>query len=134
MLFRSNGKLLLYHGWADPNVPTLNTIKYYKSVLDTMGASKVSDNVRLFLEPGMGHCGGGEGPNVFDALTPLEAWREKGQAPASIPATHSTNGVVDRTRPLCPYPQIAHYKGAGSIDQADNFICSETTSHVPASK
>jgi feruloyl esterase len=73
----------------------------------------------------MGHCGGGEGPNVFDALTPLEQWREQGNAPASILATHSTNGQVDRTRPLCPYPQVAKYKGSGSIDKAENFVCAQ---------
>jgi feruloyl esterase len=122
--FSHNGKLLMYHGWSDPNVPTLNTIKYYKSVADTMGgAAKVSDNVRLFLEPGMGHCGGGEGPNVFDKVGALEQWVEHGKAPETLIASHSTAGKVDRTRPLCPYPQVAKYKGSGSIDDAANFSC-----------
>jgi feruloyl esterase len=122
--FAHNGKLLLYHGWADTNVPTLNTIKYYDSVLKTMGGpSKTSDNVRLFLEPGMGHCGGGEGPNVFDKVATLEQWVEKGKAPEQIIASHSTSGKVDRTRPLCPFPQVAQYKGSGSIDDAANFVC-----------
>jgi len=75
----------------------------------------------------MAHCGGGEGPNVFDALTPLEQWRENGKAPSSILATHSTSGKVDRTRPLCPFPQVAKYKGSGSIDQAENFACAESS-------
>ncbi len=122
--FAHNGKLLLYHGWSDPNVPTLNTIKYYKSVADTMGgAAKVSNNIRLFLEPGMGHCGGGEGPNVFDKVGAMEQWVEHGKAPDQLIASHSTAGKVDRTRPLCPYPQVAKYKGSGSIDDAANFSC-----------
>ncbi|MBZ5675445.1 MAG: tannase/feruloyl esterase family alpha/beta hydrolase [Acidobacteriia bacterium] len=122
--FAHNGKLLIYHGWADSNVAPLNTIKYYKSVEDTFGgASKTSNNMRLFLEPGMGHCGGGEGPNVFDKVGALEQWVEQGKAPEKIIASHSTAGKVDRTRPLCPYPQVAKYKGSGSIDEAANFAC-----------
>jgi feruloyl esterase len=122
--FSHNGKLLLYHGWSDPNVPTLNTIKYYNSVVDTMGgAAKAANNIRLFLEPGMGHCGGGEGPNVFDKIGALEQWVEQGKAPEKLIASHSTDGKVDRTRPLCPYPQVAKYKGSGSIDEAANFAC-----------
>jgi feruloyl esterase len=122
--FSHNGKLLMYHGWSDPNVPTLNTIKYYKSVVDTMGGpAKASNSVRLFLEPGMGHCGGGEGPNVFDKVGSLEQWVEKRKAPEMIIASHRTDGKVDRTRPLCPYPQVAKYKGSGSIDDAANFAC-----------
>jgi len=77
----------------------------------------------LFMAPGMGHCGGGEGPNTFDMVDALERWVEHGKAPDQIPASHATNGVVDRTRPLCPHPQIATYKGTGSIDEAANFIC-----------
>lgn len=122
--FSHNGKLLIYHGWADSNVSPLNTIKYYKSVEDTLGgASKTSNNIRLFMEPGMGHCGGGEGPNVFDKVGTLDQWVEQGKAPEKIIASHSTAGKVDRTRPLCPYPQIAKYKGSGSIDEASNFAC-----------
>jgi feruloyl esterase len=106
---------------------------YYDRLVKTMGQKQADDAVKLFYAPGMGHCGGGEGPNVFDALTPLEQWREQGTPPSSILATHATNGKVDRTRPLCPYPQIAHYKGTGSIDEAGNFFCAEK-SHVPASR
>ena len=121
--FAHNGKLLLYHGWSDPNVPAQNTVKYYKSVLDTMGGTKVANNIRLFMEPGMGHCQGGEGPNVFDKVSPLDEWVEKGKAPERIVATHYTEGKVDRTRPLCAYPGVAKYKGSGSIDEAANFSC-----------
>jgi feruloyl esterase len=121
VFFSHGGKLLLYHGWSDPNVPTLNTIKYYKSVLGATGDA--SSKVRLFLEPGMGHCAGGEGPNVFDKVGALEQWVEKGVAPEKMIASHSTGGKVDRTRPLCPYPQVARYTGAGSVDDAANFVC-----------
>ncbi|PYS35017.1 MAG: tannase/feruloyl esterase family alpha/beta hydrolase, partial [Acidobacteria bacterium] len=122
--FSHGGKLLLYHGWSDTNVPTLNTIKYYNSVVDAMGGTaNASKSVRLFLEPGMGHCGGGEGPNVFDKVGALEQWVEQGKAPEKLNASHSTNGKVDRTRPLCPYPQVAKYQGTGSIDDAANFAC-----------
>jgi len=122
--FSHGGKLLLYHGWSDTNVPTLNTIKYYKSVVDSMGGpANASNSVRLFLAPGMGHCNGGEGPNVFDKVGALEQWVEHGKAPEKLTASHSTDGKVDRTRPLCPYPQVARYKGTGSIDDAANFVC-----------
>jgi feruloyl esterase len=122
--FSHGGKLLLYHGWSDNQVPTLNTIKYYDSVAKNLGgASKAADRVRLFLAPGMGHCGGGEGPNAFDKLGPLEQWVEHGKAPDALVASHSSDGKVDRTRPLCPYPQVARYKGTGSIDEAASFVC-----------
>jgi feruloyl esterase len=117
------GKLLIYQGWADQNVAPQSTVDYYNNVIKTIGQKQADDSVRLFFAPGMAHCGGGEGPNVFDALTPLEQWREQGKAPTSILATHSTNGKVDRSRPLCPFPQVAKYKGAGSIDEAANFAC-----------
>jgi feruloyl esterase len=122
--FGHGGKLLMYHGWSDPNVPAVNTVKYYTSVVEHLGgAAKASNHVRLFMAPGMGHCGGGEGPNTFDKMAALERWVEQGQAPDVLIATHSTNGKVDRSRPLCPYPQVAKYTGTGSIDEAANFIC-----------
>jgi feruloyl esterase len=122
--FARGGKLLLYHGWSDPNVPAVNTIKYYQSVVDYMGGvSNTSSSMRLFMAPGMGHCGGGNGPDVFDKVAALERWVEQGKAPDVFIASHSTNGKVDRTRPLCPYPQVARYKGTGSIDDAANFVC-----------
>jgi feruloyl esterase len=122
--FAHGGKLLLYHGWSDPQVPTLNTIKYYNGVVKNLGgADKAADRVRLFLAPGMGHCGGGEGPSVFDKVGPLEQWVEHGKAPDALPASHVADGKVDRTRPLCPYPQVARYKGTGSTDEMVNFEC-----------
>jgi feruloyl esterase len=113
------GKLLMYHGWADPGVPPLASVNYYKTAVDTLGGeAKTSDSIRLFMVPGMGHCGGGEGPNTFDMMTAMASWREKGHAPERIIASRP-----GRTRPLCAYPQVAKYKGTGSIDDADNFVC-----------
>jgi feruloyl esterase len=123
--FKNRGRLLLYHGWGDPLLAPEGSVEYYESVLKAVGNSlKTTDVVRLFMAPGMGHCGGGEGPNKFDALGAMEAWVEKGKAPESIIASHATGGKVDRTRPLCPYPQVAVYKGSGSTDEAANFTCS----------
>jgi feruloyl esterase len=122
--FSHGGKLLLYHGWSDSQVPTVNTIKYFNGVVDNLGGpAKASSSVRLFLAPGMGHCGGGEGPNVFDKVGALEEWVERGKAPEKLIASHSTDGKVDRTRPLCPYPQVSRYNGTGAIDDASSFVC-----------
>jgi feruloyl esterase len=121
--FSRGGKLLLYHGWSDSQVPPLNTIKYYDSVVRHMGAANASKSVRLFMAPGMGHCRGGEGPDTFDKVGALERWVEQGKAPDQFTASHSIDGAVDRTRPLCAYPQVARHKGTGSIDDAANFVC-----------
>jgi len=75
--------------------------------------------------PGMGHCGGGDGTSTFDMLAAPDQWVEKGKSPDQIPASRVKDGVTDRTRPLCPYPQVATYKGSGSIDEAANFVCRE---------
>lgn len=122
--FDRGGKLIQYHGWADPQITPLASVAYFNRVAAANGgASKVHASYRLFMAPGMGHCGGGAGPNDFDELIALEQWVEQGKAPDMIPATHSANGKVDRTRPLCPFPQVASYKGSGSIDDAANFVC-----------
>jgi len=122
--FLSHGKLLMYHGWSDPNVAPMASINYFKTAVDTLGGTaKTENSFRLFMVPGMGHCSGGEGPNTFDMVTVMEQWVENGKAPTQILATHLTSGVADRTRPLCPYPQVAKYKGSGSIDDAANFAC-----------
>jgi feruloyl esterase len=121
---KRGGKLIMYAGWMDPVVPPQDNVAYYEAVARTLGGyDKTRDFFRLFVAPGMGHCSGGPGPNTFDALTALEQWVEKGVAPDTLLATHSTGGKVDRTRPLCPYPQVARYKGTGSIDEAANFSC-----------
>ncbi len=112
------GKLLLTHGWSDTGITPETTIWYYKSVLDNMG--KNQDNwMRLFLAPGMGHCGGGPGVNSFDAIGVLEKWVEKGTAPEVMMGS-GKNGF---TRPMCPYPEYAEYKGSGDIKDAGNWYC-----------
>jgi feruloyl esterase len=117
------GRLIVYHGWGDTNVSPRSSVMYYKKLAETLGDRQVDQSVRLYMVPGMGHCGGGEGPNTFDMLTALEQWKEKGTAPAEIIASHLTDGTVDRARPLCPFPQIPRYKGTGSIDRAESFVC-----------
>ena len=118
------GKLIQYHGWSDPQISPGNSTQYYARVLERLGgAAAIRNAYRLFMAPGMAHCGGGEGPGSFDMVTALEQWVEHGKAPDRILASHSTNGVVDRTRPLCPYPQVAVYTGMGSTDEAASFEC-----------
>jgi feruloyl esterase len=122
--FARGGKLIHYHGWADPQIPSGSSVDYYQSVLDTNGGfNKVKENYRMFMVPGMGHCGGGDGPANFDMLAQLEQWVEQKKAPDSIPASHLTNGKPDRTRILCPYPQVATFKGSGDPNDAANFAC-----------
>jgi feruloyl esterase len=117
-------KMIMWHGWSDSALSALATIDYYEGVADTMGgAENVEDFYRLFLAPGMGHCSGGPGPNLVDYLTAMEEWVENGIAPDSMTALGGD--VPDRTRPLCPYPQVAVYDGDGSTDDADNFSCQE---------
>jgi feruloyl esterase len=117
------GKLIQYHGWSDPQIAPGNSTQYYTRAMKTVGPAKVHDAYRLFMAPGMGHCSGGEGPNSFDMVGALERWVEHGQPPEQIVASHSAKGVVDRTRPLCPYPQVAVYKGTGNPDEAASFEC-----------
>lgn len=135
------GKLILYHGWNDAALPAVNTINYVKSVNATMGERQTRQFLRLFLVPGMQHCAGGPGPTNFGAtVTPdqgdaehdltsaLERWVEKGVAPEQVIARKRLSGdgasAVFRSRPLCAYPKVARYKGAGSTDDAANFTCS----------
>ena len=141
--FRANGgKLIQYHGWSDPDIPPTNSINYYESVVAALnsedserhagsacggtrsgGLRDTREFYRLFMVPGMQHCTGGPGTSRFDALTALEQWAEQKKAPEQIPAAHLTNGKVDRTRPLCAYPQEAKYMGTGNTDDAANFTC-----------
>lgn len=128
---KRGGKLIQYHGWVDQLISPQNSIDYYESVLSFFGgknnrsqaAGEVQSFYRLFMAPGMAHCGGGPGPNTFDMQAALEQWVEHGTAPERIIATRSLNGIVDRTRPLCPYPQLASYKGSGDTNDAASFIC-----------
>jgi feruloyl esterase len=122
---KRGGKILIYHGWADQQVAPGSSVEFYKSVVATSGDSAQSSNwIQLFMVPGMGHCSGGEGPDSFDKIGVMEQWVEKGKVPTQIMASHHMAGKVDRTRPLCPYPQMAHYNGTGSIDDAASFSCS----------
>jgi feruloyl esterase len=121
--FARGGKLLIYHGWNDQFVAPLNSVNYYNSVLSGPAKQQAADSIRLFMMPGTNHCRGGEGPNTFDQMRVIEAWVERKQAPAQVIASRSTNGKVDRTRPVCAYPKVARYKGKGSTDEAANFQC-----------
>ena len=135
------GKLIMYHGWNDPAIPAFNTINYFESVLKRMGARDTESFLRLFMAPGMAHCAGGPGPNVFgqagvvmtddpehNIYRALEQWVEKGVAPDQITATKYKDDRnpaqgVKMTRPLCAYPKVAKYKGPGDSNDAANFIC-----------
>jgi feruloyl esterase len=117
--FKRGGKLIQYHGWNDPQISPGNSVAYYESVVTKLG--QVDDSYRLFMVPGMAHCGGGEGTSTFDMIDALEKWVEAKQAPERIIASRPRDG---RSRPLCPYPQVAVYKGSGSTDDAANFTCS----------
>jgi feruloyl esterase len=122
------GKLIQYHGWSDPQISPGDSVQYHERVLEALrGVSNVHGSYRLFMAPGMAHCGGGDGPNTFDMVSTLEQWVERGTAPDQVIASHRANGVVDRTRPLCPYPSVATYTGTGSTDEAANFVCKGTS-------
>ena len=152
--FKARGaKILMYSGWADPVGPPMDAVNYYRRVEEVMGGRKKTESFfRLFMVPGMAHCRGGPGPNSFgglstiaspqnkidpehDVLSSLVQWVENGLAPDHIVATHLTNDTIDRTRPICPYPKVARWNGAGSSDDAKNFTCEEmaiTSSNHPA--
>jgi feruloyl esterase len=118
------GKLLLYHGWIDNQIAPGESVNYYRSALSTLGGPQQTDGFfRLFMVPGMDHCGGGPGPGTFNRVGVLEQWVEHGTAPDKIIAAHRTKNVEDMTRPLCPYPEVAQWKGSGSTNDAANFVC-----------
>lgn len=140
--FRDHGgKLILYHGWADPAIPPQGTIAYYQAVQDTMGGLEVVQQfARLFMLPGVYHCQGGTGPSRVDLLTPIVTWVEQGKPPTKVIASQTTadsasggfsnptegatgnNAKVVRTRPIFPYPMQARSNGKGSVDDAANFV------------
>jgi Tannase and feruloyl esterase len=117
------GKIIHYHGWADPGVTARMSVGYYEAAMKTMGEKETKDFYRFFPVPGMFHCGGGPGCGNADWLTAAVNWVEKGQAPDMIVGAHIEGGKTTRTRPLCPYPEQAKYKGSGSIDAAESFTC-----------
>jgi feruloyl esterase len=118
---KRGGKLIMTYGWADQILQPLMGVKYYESMVAK--DKKAADYARLFMVPGMTHCAGGIGPDRNDAVTAVIDWVEKGKAPDQLIASKVTDGKTVRTRPLCPYPQVARYKGQGSIDEAANFKC-----------
>jgi feruloyl esterase len=140
---KHGGKLLMYHGWADPLIPSPSSINYFNALVGDEGhgggfqqasyggggnqaLARTQNYARLFMVPGMHHCSGGPGPNTFDALTPLVNWVEQGVAPETIVATKFVNDTppaVQMTRPLCVFPKVAKYKGNGSTSVAANFAC-----------
>jgi feruloyl esterase len=120
--FDRGGKLLMWHGWSDPQVPGDLSASYFNGVLKTVGVS-AEPSIALFMLPGVSHCGGGPGPDTFDKMAAITEWVEQGRKPSRIVASHLTEGKVDRTRPLCPFGQSAKYSGTGSTDDAANFSC-----------
>lgn len=116
------GKLILYHGWADFGVNPLRTVQYVDQ-LQAMSSLRADDYLRLYLVPGMFHCNGGTNVDYFDLMTPLIEWVEQGFAPVDVPAARIESGRVTRTRPLCPYPRVARYQGAGDPAHAAAFAC-----------
>jgi len=118
-------KLLIYHGYSDPALPAFRTVKFYRDLEQAApgGYRDLQENVRLFMVPGMQHCGGGPGPNTFDTLTALENWVEHEEAPDVIIASHATLGTVDRTMPLCKFPEQPRYSGVGDVHDAANWSC-----------
>jgi feruloyl esterase len=119
---KRGGKLLMTYGWADSILQPMMGVNYYEQALAKNGPG-TPEFFRLFMVPGMAHCAGGIGPDRMDAVTAMVNWVEKGKAPSSMVASKVVDNRVVRTRPLCPYPQVARYSGAGSIDDAANFRC-----------
>jgi hypothetical protein len=119
---KRGGKLLMTYGWADSILQPMAGVNYYEQAAVKNGPA-TPDFFRLFMVPGMAHCGGGIGPDRHDPMTAMINWVEKDKAPASMVASRVVDNQVVRTRPLCPYPQVARYSGQGSIDDALNFRC-----------
>jgi feruloyl esterase len=119
------GKMLMFHGMSDSSFSAYDTMDWYDGI-DRDQGGKAAAFAKLFLIPGMNHCSGGPATDSFDIFTPLVKWVEQGVAPAAIRASASNPGyfgVASRTRPLCPYPTYAAYKGSGDINSADSFAC-----------
>jgi hypothetical protein len=132
--FARGGKLLLSHGWTDGLIPTTNTIAFYTGLMGVIPAEERARQARLFLVPGMDHCGGGDGASTYDTLGTIDAWATTGQAPERIVATRtpSPNPNAPKlppiSRPLCPYPLIARYDGTGDVDSEKSFACGRADS------
>jgi feruloyl esterase len=130
VFFSRGGKLLMVHGWSDPQITPYQSIEYYGSVLHDLG--DVRSSFRLFMVPGMEHSRGGEGVNDFDSLTVIEQWVEHGQAPERMNGRRLIDEKTVYTRPICPWPQVTKYDGSGDPNQPVHFIC--TGGSAPVSK
>ena len=108
--------------------PPFESITYYNDVMSTLGNSQAANQIRLFMAPGVQHCGGGKGAGQVDFVSVIDDWVEHGKAPDRVIATRPLEGGGRRSRPLCPYPQVATYTGQGSTDEAENFVCKTPTS------
>jgi feruloyl esterase len=121
--FRARGgKLIMTYGWADTILQPMMGVNYYEAA-SKANAPNAPEFMRLFMVPGMAHCGGGDGTSTFDMIAAVDTWVETKAAPATIPASRVVDGQTVRTRPLCAYPAVATYKGSGSTDDAANFVC-----------
>ncbi len=120
---KRGGKLILSGGWNNALVPAGAVVDYFTRVTAAIGKPAVDRTVRLYMVPGMIECNGGPGTDTFDMLGVMRRWVERGESPKAVIASRVEHGKVVRTRPLCPYPQVATYKGAGSTDEAKNFVC-----------
>jgi feruloyl esterase len=119
------GRTIIWHGLADNDFTANGTIQYVDSIRRELGAQRTNDVLRFYLAPGVAHCAGGDGPQPVALLNTLMDWVERGRAPSTlISENRNRNGDIIRTRPLCPYPQRARYRGRGSIDDSTNFRCS----------
>jgi feruloyl esterase len=121
--FDRGGKLLLYHGWSDQQIPAMDTVDCFHHMVNELGSGIVGKSVQLYMVPGMYHCRSGQGTDTFDKMAAIEQWVSTGKAPDQILASRVTDGKVDRTRPLCKFGEVAVYKGTGSTDDAANFSC-----------
>ena len=121
--FDRGGTLFMYHGYSDPQVPDRNTIDYFTKVADGAGKGLVGTQLQLYMVPGMDHCQGGPGTDRFNKMAVIESWVATGTAPGRIIGSHVTAGTVDRTRPICPFGQVAKWDGVGSTDNEASFAC-----------
>jgi feruloyl esterase len=122
--FAKHGKTILWHGVADDIIPAQGTVHYVDSIRRTLGGRATDDFLRLYLAPGVGHCGGGDGPQPVALLEPLMEWVEHDRAPEAVRSENrNQGGRITRTRPLCPYPTLARYRGRGSLHEAGSFRC-----------
>jgi tannase/feruloyl esterase len=121
--FDRGGRLLMYHGWTDQQVTPQTSTIYYDKVVKTVGKEAAAKGIALYMVPGMNHCQGGAGTDVFDKMAAIEQWVATGSAPKQIIASHRTDGKVDKTRPICRFPEVAKYKGSGDTNDAASFAC-----------